>query len=169
MKKRVLTLALALCLLAGLIPASAIPASASGASIETASEWARPGIESAIGKGFVPVSLQSGYTSVITRQEFCRMAVKWVEYATGKGIDAVLAERGLSRDTGAFTDTSALIAFPTPFPLLYTPAEQQHNVRKEAALCSVRTSNIAKRKRGVALASFATEYSLHTQTVTLFT
>jgi hypothetical protein len=34
------------------------------------------------------------------------MAVKWVEYATGKSIDAVLAEQGKSRDPNAFIDTS---------------------------------------------------------------
>ena len=34
------------------------------------------------------------------------MAVKWVEYATGKSIDTVLAEQRLTRDPGAFTDTS---------------------------------------------------------------
>ena len=59
-----------------------------------------------LGKGFVPADIQSNYTNVITRQEFCRMAVKWVEYATGKSIDAVLSERGLSRDPNAFSDTN---------------------------------------------------------------
>jgi hypothetical protein len=34
------------------------------------------------------------------------MAVQWVEYATGKSIDEVLAEQGKSRDPNAFTDTS---------------------------------------------------------------
>ena len=34
------------------------------------------------------------------------MAVKWVEHMTGKGIDAVLAEQGKSRDPNAFTDTT---------------------------------------------------------------
>jgi hypothetical protein len=34
------------------------------------------------------------------------MAVKWVEYTTGKYIDTVLSEKGLSRNTNAFTDTS---------------------------------------------------------------
>ena len=34
------------------------------------------------------------------------MAVKWVEYATGKNIDTILTERGLTRDPSAFSDTS---------------------------------------------------------------
>jgi uncharacterized repeat protein (TIGR02543 family) len=74
--------------------------------LDSASTWAREGIASAIQKGFVPAEIQGSYTDVITRQEFCRMAVKWVEYATGKDIDTVLAEKGLSRNPGAFTDTN---------------------------------------------------------------
>ena len=62
--------------------------------IDTASSWAREGITAAIGKGFVPNQLQTKYTNVITRAEFCRMAVKWVEYALGKPIAEVVAERG---------------------------------------------------------------------------
>lgn len=76
------------------------------APIYTASTWAREGITSAIGKGFVPADIQNNYTSVITRQEFCRMAVKWLEYSLGKNIDAILSEKGLTRDPKAFTDTS---------------------------------------------------------------
>jgi len=74
--------------------------------LSTASTWAREGITSAIAKRFVPEDIQNNYTNVITRAEFCRMAVKWVEYITGKNIDVVLAEKGLSRDLNAFTDTS---------------------------------------------------------------
>ena len=70
------------------------------------SSWAREGISEAIAKGFVPTEIQSNYTSVITRSEFCRMAIMWVEYATGKSIDAILTERGLSSDPNAFTDTN---------------------------------------------------------------
>ena len=71
----------------------------------TADQWARDGIASAIGKGFVPADLQNHYRNVITRQEFCRMAVSWLEYAMGSGIDDILAQRGVSRDPNAFRDT----------------------------------------------------------------
>ena len=74
-------------------------------SLDSASSWARESISAAIGKGFVPADLQNNYKNVITRAEFCRMAIKWVEYVTGKAIDAVLTEKGLSRDLNAFTDT----------------------------------------------------------------
>jgi len=74
--------------------------------ILAASVWARSGIVSALDKGFVPAEIQGGYTNTITRAEFCRMAVKWVEYAAGKSIDTVLSEKGLARDSNAFTDTN---------------------------------------------------------------
>jgi hypothetical protein len=73
----------------------------------TPASWAREGVESAIDKGFVPLDLQRNYDSIITRAEFCRMAVKWVEYATGKDIDAVVAERGMPDRMGnTFSDTT---------------------------------------------------------------
>ena len=74
--------------------------------IETAAIWARDGINSAVAKGFVPTDLQDNYANVITRQEFCRLAVKFVEYGTGKSIDTVLAERGVARTPDAFSDTA---------------------------------------------------------------
>ncbi len=51
--------------------------------LDSASSWAVPGIKSAIAKGFVPADIQNNYTSFITRAEFCRMAVKWLEYRAG--------------------------------------------------------------------------------------
>ena len=74
--------------------------------IDTAASWARVGILDAVDKGFVPEDLQDDYTNVITRQEFCRLAIKFVEYGTGKSIDVILAERGVTRTPGVFSDTS---------------------------------------------------------------
>jgi alpha-tubulin suppressor-like RCC1 family protein len=74
--------------------------------LDTASTWAREGLTASIAKGFVPSDLQNNYQSVITRAEFCRLAVQWVEYKTGKSIDTVMAERGVSRNPNAFTDTN---------------------------------------------------------------
>lgn len=73
----------------------------------TASEWARAEILSAISKGFVPKDIQDDYQNVITRLEFCRMAVKFAEYATGKEIDAILADHNVSRNPSAFADTDS--------------------------------------------------------------
>jgi alpha-tubulin suppressor-like RCC1 family protein len=75
-------------------------------NIDTASPWAHSHIIEATGKGFVPADIQDNYQDVITRAEFCRLAVKWVEYATGKSIDEVLAEKSLTRNPNAFTDTT---------------------------------------------------------------
>jgi len=72
----------------------------------TASSWAREGITEAITKGFVPPDIQDDYTAVITREEFCRMAVRWVEFAMDKSIDEVLSGQGLSRSSIFFTDTN---------------------------------------------------------------
>jgi len=99
MKKRIISIIIALTLSLVYIPV------VSYAGLETADKWAQEGITAAIGKGFVPEELQADYTKVITRAEFCRMAVMWLEYALGKGIDAVLEEKGLVRNEGAFSDT----------------------------------------------------------------
>jgi hypothetical protein len=76
-------------------------------NLETASTWARDGIQSAYSKGFIPADLQGNYTNTITRAEFCRMAVKWLEYRLGKSIDAIVAERGDPAKIGhTFSDTT---------------------------------------------------------------
>ena len=84
-----------------------IPTTAASAApnLDTADKWAREGITSAVEKGFVPEDLQNNYKNIITRQEFCRMAVKFVEYKTGKTIDDVLKGKGLSKNPNAFSDT----------------------------------------------------------------
>ena len=76
-----------------------------GSPLDTAATWARDRITEAVGKGFVQGELQSNYSKVITRAEFCRMAINWVEYVSGNDIDTILSERGLSRNQDAFTDT----------------------------------------------------------------
>ncbi|MCL2003440.1 MAG: leucine-rich repeat protein [Oscillospiraceae bacterium] len=74
-------------------------------NLGTADGWAREGIQSAFEKGFIPIDMQGGYDRIITRAEFCRMAVKWLEYVLGKDIETILAERSLARSPGAFSDT----------------------------------------------------------------
>jgi hypothetical protein len=75
--------------------------------LDSASSWAKAGITSALAKGFVPDDIQSSYTNTITRAEFCRMAVKWLEYKLGKGIDAIVAEKGIAaRASHIFSDTT---------------------------------------------------------------
>ena len=74
-------------------------------NLHEASDWAQAEIQEALFMGFVPDDLHSRYTEGITREEFCRMAVMYVETITGRFIDDILAERGVYRDPYAFTDT----------------------------------------------------------------
>lgn len=74
-------------------------------NLSAADGWAQSGIQRAYEKGFIPNDLQGNYKNVITRAEFCRMAVQWVEYRTGKTIDAVIADKGLTVRQDAFSDT----------------------------------------------------------------
>ena len=99
MKKRLFTTALALVLALSLFPA------AHAGPIDTADSWARDRINEAIAKGFVPPELQNDYKDVITRAEFCRLAVKWLEYVKGAGIGVLLEKEGLYIDYNTFSDT----------------------------------------------------------------
>jgi hypothetical protein len=71
----------------------------------TAGDWAREGVASAISKGFVSTRIGTDFSDAISRAQFCQMAVRWLEYKSGKSIDALLAEKGLSRNPNAFSDT----------------------------------------------------------------
>lgn len=70
-----------------------------------ASEWAKAAIEEAGKKNIIPDALLWGYTRVITRQEFCSIAVKWLESYTGKTAYEILDSKGLDKDFNMFTDT----------------------------------------------------------------
>ncbi len=74
-------------------------------NLDTADSWAQAEITSAVNKGFVPTELQNNYKSVISREQFCQMAVMYLEYATGKEIGTILSEKGLAIDSDAFADT----------------------------------------------------------------
>jgi len=78
---------------------------ATAPNIDTADDWAKSEIISAVKKGFVPTELQNNYKNVITREQFCQMAVMYLEYATGKEIDTILSEKGLTIDPDVFVDT----------------------------------------------------------------
>ncbi|MCR5352693.1 MAG: hypothetical protein K6D98_00125, partial [Clostridiales bacterium] len=70
------------------------------------SDWAIQYVERAVAAGFVPAELQSNYTSPITRKEFAKLSVLFIEKELGythkefKEIAKGLGE-GIS-----FTDTS---------------------------------------------------------------
>ena len=76
-------------------------------NLDSASTWARERIQEAFDKGFIPTDLQSNYSNVITREEFCRMAAKWMEFVMGKSITDIVTERGIAERMGhTFSDTS---------------------------------------------------------------
>jgi hypothetical protein len=116
--------------------------------------WPETPIEFAIDKGFVPKDLQGDFESVITRAEFCRLAVGYLEYVCDRSIDEILANNGVRRDTGAFSDTKdsdVLAAFalgvtggtlaPTAdLPGLFTPdgsLSREQAAAMIAAVCRV--------------------------------
>jgi len=74
-------------------------------SLDSADPWARDGITNAIENGYVPFEIQNDYTSIITRQEFCRLAIFWFEYIFGSDIGTLLAYRGLEINYNTFSDT----------------------------------------------------------------
>ena len=57
---------------------------------EDSSPWAKESIDKAISEGIVPDTLQSDYTSNITRKEFCRLAVQTYIKKTGYTIQEYL-------------------------------------------------------------------------------
>ena len=73
--------------------------------IDSASEWAKDSIKKAVAAGFVPSDLQGSYRNNISRGEFCRMAVAYIEAKKGVGIAAYLKEGDIDVDANAFTDT----------------------------------------------------------------
>jgi len=77
----------------------------SALNLDSADPWARDGITNAIENGYVPSDMQNDYTSIITRQDFCRLAISWFEYVLGNDIDTLLAQRDLKLNYNAFSDT----------------------------------------------------------------
>lgn len=68
--------------------------------------WAKAEVEKAINNNLVPKNLQNKYKEKITRKEFCELVVSLIEVKTGKSIDDILFEKGLSLSENSFTDTS---------------------------------------------------------------
>ena len=74
--------------------------------LDVPSGWAQEEVVLALDLGLVPDELACNYTDNITRLDFCKLVINLIEQKTGKTIDAVLSERGLTLDYSAFTDTS---------------------------------------------------------------
>ncbi|RED75261.1 RCC1 domain-containing protein [Cohnella phaseoli] len=76
-----------------------------GAQASFPSLWAKEDILYASQEGLLPKRLQSQYQSSITRSEFVSLIVPLIENKTGKDLDTILLERGLTLNY-SFSDTS---------------------------------------------------------------
>ncbi|MBQ7600478.1 MAG: S-layer homology domain-containing protein, partial [Clostridia bacterium] len=77
-----------------------------GPNLDGVSGWALAEVEAGIKEGLVPGNLQANYTSPVTRGAVAQMFVNLLEKAAGKSIDDIIAEKGLSINPVAFTDTT---------------------------------------------------------------
>lgn len=73
---------------------------------EKPSSWAKAEVDAAIVAGLVPENLQKNYQQSVSRGNVAQMFVNLIEKSTGKSIDTVMAEKGLTVNASAFTDTS---------------------------------------------------------------
>ena len=89
MKKKALSMLLVLAVCIGLC------VTAAASETEEPSSWAAQQISDAIELGLVPETLQSKYSQVVTRSEFCALGVAFFETVTGEE----LAERVKFDDT----------------------------------------------------------------------
>jgi hypothetical protein len=74
-------------------------------SVAEANSWAQADVLAAYQAGMIPRDLMSNYRNPITRENFCRMAIAYVEYHSGMPIAAYLASKGLT-PRAPFNDTS---------------------------------------------------------------
>ncbi len=119
----------------------------SAAEADTPSAWARAETWSAISAYLVPYDLQKDYRANITREEFCRLAVRLVEARTGQSAADYAAGRGLAV-TDPFTDTDSpevLTAYALGIvtgtsETTFTP--QGSITRQEAAAMLARTAKL---------------------------
>ena len=75
-------------------------------NVDEPESWAKTEVDMAIINNLVPKNLQSKYKENITRKEFCELAINLIEEKTGKTLDDILIEKGLSISNNPFTDTS---------------------------------------------------------------
>ena len=75
-------------------------------NLDGVSSWALTEVEAGIKEGLVPANLQANYTSPVTRGAVAQMFVNLLEKAAGKSIDDIMAEKGVTINEGAFTDTT---------------------------------------------------------------
>ena len=70
--------------------------------------WAKAEVDEAIEAGLIPSGLQNKYKEKITRADFSKLIINYVEWYSGLTIDEVLEAEGLSLKDNPFTDTSSV-------------------------------------------------------------
>jgi hypothetical protein len=70
------------------------------------SSWAADDVSGAITAGLVPEDLQKNYTKSVFRGDVAQMFINLIEKSSGRTIDAFLTSKGVSVNSGAFTDTT---------------------------------------------------------------
>lgn len=70
------------------------------------SDWAKTEVDAAIATGLVPENLQQNYQVPVSRGEVATMFVNLLEQSSGEDIAAIMAEKNVVPNSGAFTDTS---------------------------------------------------------------
>ncbi|MBQ3405288.1 MAG: S-layer homology domain-containing protein [Oscillospiraceae bacterium] len=73
----------------------------------TPSAWATSEVDSAKQAGLVPVEIQTCYRDSVARGQVAQMFVNLIEASSGKSIDDVMKDKGVSINSGAFTDTTS--------------------------------------------------------------
>jgi hypothetical protein len=82
-------------------------------NLSSASSWAQADINEASKKGFLETSLQNNYTTPITRQDFCRIALHYMSYRDGKLFNGLyMTDKGYKMASSSsdvkFSDTETI-------------------------------------------------------------
>ena len=79
---------------------------ASVPNLDGVSSWAIEEVEAGIREELVPTELQQNYTYPVTRGQVAQMFINLLEKATGKTVDEIMADKGVTINENAFTDTT---------------------------------------------------------------
>lgn len=69
------------------------------------SSWAVDSIDQATELGIIPTWMKYGYTANISRGDFCKILVTFIQAKTGKSVDTYRNELGVNYDDFTFSDT----------------------------------------------------------------
>ncbi|MDP4153535.1 MAG: S-layer homology domain-containing protein [Bacillota bacterium] len=116
--------------------------------LDRPAEWAKDEVSEADKLSLMPEGFDQWYNYDITRKDFCTLVVNMIEKKTGKTIDKVLADKGLTVNKDAFNDTgnsnilaaAALGIVNGKGEKLFDPSG--HITRQEAAAMLYRTAKV---------------------------